>query len=85
MEQLLLLFAVVESAVQSFDLIRNRKAVAAGILVAAGAYAGGLNILVVVGIVEEGELLEIVVGAVISLLGMRGTQVIHELIKKLGV
>ena len=85
MEQLLLLFAVVESAVQSFDLIRNRKAVAAGILVAAAAYAGGLNIVVEVGIAEDGALLEIVGVAVTALLGMRGTQVIHELIKKLGV
>ena len=85
MEQLLLLFAVVESAVQSIDLIKNRKALAAGALVAVASYAAGLNILVEVGIAEDGALLEAVSVALIFLLGMRGTQVVHELIKKLGV
>ncbi|KKM07928.1 hypothetical protein LCGC14_1728970 [marine sediment metagenome] len=83
--QLFVAFAVVESAIQSVDLFKERKAIVAGILGAAILYVSDINILTALGLAEDGVALEVVGVAVGFLLAMRGTQVLHELIKKLGV
>jgi len=85
--QLLVAFAVVEATIQSWDLLteRNAKAIAAGILGGAILYVSDINILVAVGLAEDGVALEVIGVIVGGLLAMRGTQVVHELIKKLGV
>ncbi len=85
--QLLVAFAVVESAIESWDFFvsKNWKAITAGVLGGAVLYASDINILVAVGLADDGDVVKIVGLVVGGLLAMRGTQVIHELIKKLGV
>ncbi len=85
--QLLVAFAIVEAAIESWDFFvqKNWKAVSAGVLGAAILYASDINILVAVGLADDGDVVKYVGLAFGGLLAMRGTQVIHELIKKLGV
>ncbi len=83
--QLALVIAIVESAVQAIDLVKEPKAIAAGVLGAAILWFAEINVLVEAGIAENGLGLQIVGVVVGALLAMRGSQVAHELIKKLGV
>ncbi len=82
--QIALLFAVVEAAVQSIDLYRQPKAVAAGILGAAVLFASDFNILVSFGVAEDGQVLQIVGLIVGGLLAMRGAGVLNSLYKQVG-
>lgn len=83
--QLALVIAIVESAVQAVDLVKQPKAIAAGVLGAAVLWFAEINVLVEAGIAEDGLGLQVVGVIVGALLAMRGTQLLHELAKKLGV
>lgn len=83
--QLILVIAIVESAVQALDLYKEPKAIAAAVLGAAVLWFAEINVLVEAGIAQDSVGLQIVGVVVGALLAARGSQVAHELIKKLGV
>lgn len=83
--QVFVTFAIVEAAVQSIDLFKEPKAIAAGILGAVILWFGEINVLVLAGVAQDGVALAVVGALVGGLLAMRGSQVLHELIAKLGV